>query len=203
MDPPQQQEKEYEVYGIDIPEEAIMEADEDMIPVKNESEPTSSKKILENVQKRLSDLNKEARILQEKKAKVEKEMGIAGEDSSGASIGLPEKEEIDSRSIFVGNVDYACNPEEIQQHFQSCGTVNRVTILSDIFGQPKGYAYVEFAEVDAVQNALLLNETELHGRPLRVLPKRTNIPGMKQNWGPFGYGKIPRFRRAMRYRPYY
>ncbi|XP_026655940.1 polyadenylate-binding protein 1-like isoform X3 [Phoenix dactylifera] len=125
------------------------------------------------------------------------------EDSSGASIGLPEKEEIDSRSIFVGNVDYACNPEEIQQHFQSCGTVNRVTILSDIFGQPKGYAYVEFAEVDAVQNALLLNETELHGRPLRVLPKRTNIPGMKQNWGPFGYGKIPRFRRAMRYRPYY
>lgn len=69
----------------------------------------------------------------------------------------------------LAQVDYACTPEEVQQHFQSCGTVNRVTILTDKFGQPKGYAYVEFVEVDAVQNALLLNESELHGRQLKVL----------------------------------
>lgn len=66
-------------------------------------------------------------------------------------------------------VDYACTPEEVQQHFQSCGTVNRVTILTDKYGQPKGFAYVEFVEVEAVQNALLLNESELHGRQLKVL----------------------------------
>jgi polyadenylate-binding protein 2 len=66
-------------------------------------------------------------------------------------------------------VDYACTPEEVQQHFQSCGTVNRVTIRTDKFGQPKGYAYVEFVEVEAVQEALLLNESELHGRQLKVL----------------------------------
>ena len=36
-------------------------------------------------------------------------------------------------------VDYSCTPEEVQEHFQSCGTVNRVTILIDKFGQPKGY----------------------------------------------------------------
>ena len=65
-------------------------------------------------------------------------------------------------------VDYACTPEEVQQHFQSCGTVNRVTILTDKFGQPKGFAYVEFVEVEAVQEALLLNESELHGRQLKV-----------------------------------
>lgn len=65
-------------------------------------------------------------------------------------------------------VDYSCTPEEVQQHFQSCGTVNRVTILTDKFGQPKGFAYVEFVEVEAVQNALLLNETELNGRQLKV-----------------------------------
>ena len=66
-------------------------------------------------------------------------------------------------------VDYACTPEEVQQHFQSCGTVNRVTILTDKFGQPKGFAYVEFLEVEAVQEALLLNESELHGRQLKVV----------------------------------
>ncbi|KAM7497442.1 hypothetical protein LguiA_021856 [Lonicera macranthoides] len=81
------------------------------------------------------------------------------------------------------HVDYACTPEEVQQHFQSCGTVNRVTILTDKFGQPKGFAYVEFVEVDAIQNALLLNELELHGRQLKVAAKRTNVPGMKQFLG--------------------
>lgn len=65
-------------------------------------------------------------------------------------------------------VDYACTPEEVQQHFQSCGTVNRVTILTDKYGQPKGFAYVEFLEVEAVQEALLLNESELHGRQLKA-----------------------------------
>jgi RNA recognition motif-containing protein len=65
-------------------------------------------------------------------------------------------------------VDYTCLPEEVQQHFEDCGTVNRVTILTDNFGHPKGYAYVEFLEVEAVQNALLLNDTELHERRLKV-----------------------------------
>lgn len=71
-------------------------------------------------------------------------------------------------SIFLLQVDYACTPEEVQQHFQSCGTVNRVTILTDKFGQPKGFAYVEFVEQEAVQEALVLNESELHGRQLKV-----------------------------------
>lgn len=51
-----------------------------------------------------------------------------------------DKEDIDARSIFVGNVDYAASPEEIQAHFQSCGSINRVTILLDKFtGHPKGF----------------------------------------------------------------
>jgi polyadenylate-binding protein 2 len=49
------------------------------------------------------------------------------------------REDIDSRSVFVGNVDYGASPEEIQTHFQSCGSINRVTILLDKFtGHPKG-----------------------------------------------------------------
>ncbi|KAG0550199.1 hypothetical protein BDA96_01G318900 [Sorghum bicolor] len=134
------------------------------------------------------------------------------ESETAVAATTVDKAEVDVRSIYVGNVDYACSPEEVQQHFQFCGTINRVTILTDSFGQPKGFAYVEFDEVEAVQNALLLNETELHGRPLKVCPKRTNIPGMKQSRGrhsvyPFypSYGKVPRFRRFLgySYSPYY
>jgi polyadenylate-binding protein 2 len=40
------------------------------------------------------------------------------------------------------DIDYAASPEEIQAHFQSCGSINRVTILLDKFtGQPKGYDF--------------------------------------------------------------
>jgi RNA recognition motif-containing protein len=70
--------------------------------------------------------------------------------------------------VTLLQVDYACLPEEVQQHFQDCGTVNRVTILTDNFGHPKGFAYVEFLDIEAVQNALQLNDTELHGRRLKV-----------------------------------
>lgn len=52
------------------------------------------------------------------------------------------REDVDARSIFVGNVDYGASPEEIQAHFQSCGSINRVTILLDKFtGHPKGSVF--------------------------------------------------------------
>lgn len=222
-----EQENEHEVYGGEIPDEAEeMEADVDMSSraEDGEDEGPNNKESLEEMKKRLKEIEEEAGALREMQAKVEKEMG-AVQDPSGVAATQAEKEEVDSRSIYVGNVDYACTPEEVQQHFQSCGTVNRVTILTDKFGQPKGFAYVEFVEVDAVQNALLLNESELHGRQLKVSAKRTNVPGMKQFRGrrpnpymgfrgrrpfmpppffsPYGYGKVPRFRRPSRYRPYY
>lgn len=66
-------------------------------------------------------------------------------------------------------VDYGATPEEIQQHFQSCGTIHRVTILCDKFtGHPKGFAYVEFADPSFVENAMVLNESLFRGRLLKV-----------------------------------
>ncbi|KAL7146632.1 hypothetical protein ABFS83_06G054500 [Erythranthe nasuta] len=217
-----QHEQDDDVYGGDVPEDAYMESDFDPSADAEAAEDSKSKE-LEGMKKRLQEIEEEAGALREMQAKVEKEMVSNQEDSTGGSANQAEKEEVDARSIYVGNVDYACTPEEVQQHFQSCGTVNRVTILTDKFGQPKGFAYVEFVEVESVQNAVLLNESELHGRQLKVSAKRTNVPGMKQYRGrrpnpyfgsrrpfmpgppaysPYGYGRVPRFRRPMRYRPY-
>lgn len=180
------------------------------------SESQKKEEELENVKRRLKEIEEEASNLRAKFEIEESEQG--GQDLAAATATLAEKEEADSRSIFVGNVDYECIPEEVQQHFQSCGTVNRVTIMNDGFGHPKGFAYVEFVETEAVQNALVLNDTELRGRTIKVLPKRTNLPGMTQyrgrrftrrplNSGPpifpsYGYGRFPRFKPSMRYTPY-
>ncbi|NXY90908.1 PABP2 protein, partial [Alcedo cyanopectus] len=126
-----------------------------------------------------------------------------------------EKMEIDQRSIYVGNVDYGGTAEELESHFNSCGQINRVTILCDKFsGHPKGYAYIEFEEQSSVKAAVELDKSIFRGRVIKVLPKRTNMPGISTTdrggyWGRFqargghshrgGYygGQHPRVRGRM------
>ncbi|KAK3000224.1 hypothetical protein RJ639_023843 [Escallonia herrerae] len=184
-----EQDQEHEVYGGEIPDEGEMDADVEMSRAEDDD---TSTKDLEDMKKRLKEIEEEAGALREMQAKVEKEMGsvqasnhlllINGHSRMKILPVLPQVKLKKRRRMLVQSmlVDYACTPEEVQQHFQSCGTVNRVTILTDKFGQPKGFAYVEFVELEAIQNALLLNESELHGRQLKVAAKRTNVPGMKQ-----------------------
>jgi polyadenylate-binding protein 2 len=122
-------------------------------------------------------MEEEAAKLREMQAQVEKEMSSSGLD-------LAQSADADARSVYVGNVDYSSTPEELQQHFQSCGTIHRITIVCDKFtGQPKGFAYVEFAAPEHVANATALNESLFRNRQLKVLPKRTNIPGFNAAQG--------------------
>ncbi|XP_040016437.2 embryonic polyadenylate-binding protein 2 isoform X1 [Gasterosteus aculeatus] len=90
-----------------------------------------------------------------------------------------ERIDADNRSVYVGNVDYGATADELEIHFNSCGPVNRVTILCDRFsGHPKGFAYIEFSDPDSVHSAMGLHETMFRGRVLKVMPKRTNMPGI-------------------------
>eukprot|EP00976_Prorocentrum_cordatum_P075544 1181940-Prorocentrum_minimum.AAC.5 len=187
--------------------------------------------------------------LRQMQSKLDKELATGG--ASGSEAEAVNREEADARSIYIGSVDYSTTPEELQQLFQSCGTVNRITILTDKFENPKGYdcvshvqfklyefgfprlflagatltantgpilssplrvliskhcdlrsrfAYLEFLEVDAVQTAVALNGTELHGRALKISAKRTNVPGMKQ--GGRGRGRGGRGRGGFGMMPY-
>merc|ERR1712034_254518 len=77
------------------------------------------------------------------------------------------------------------------EHFKSCGQINRITILVDKYtGNPKGFAYIEFADEQSVQNSLLLNGSLFRGRQLKVMQKRTNIPGFNFGGGGKGKGKV-------------
>jgi len=131
---------------------------------------------LEAMKRKVKEMEEEAEKLRAMQSQVDKEMN--------AGAAAVNKEEADSRSIYVGNVDYGATPEELQGHFQSCGTINRVTILCDKFtGQPKGYAYIEFQEPESIANAVLLSDSLFRGRQIKVVPKRTNVPGMSAGRG--------------------
>jgi polyadenylate-binding protein 2 len=81
------------------------------------------------MKRRVQEMEEEAAKLRQMQASLDGERHDLREN----------KEDVDARSIFVGNVDYGASPEEIQAHFQTCGSINRVTILLDKFtGHPKG-----------------------------------------------------------------
>ena len=81
--------------------------------------------------------------------------------------------------MILIKVDYGATAEELEQHFHGCGSVNRVTILCNKFdGHPKGFAYIEFADRDSVQTAMAMDDSVFRGRQIKVMPKRTNRPGM-------------------------
>jgi polyadenylate-binding protein 2 len=40
-------------------------------------------------------------------------------------------EDTDERSIFVKNVDFSADAQEVKDHFKECGEIKRVTILMD------------------------------------------------------------------------
>lgn len=151
-----------------VPTTAIPQQTSNIPSISNTS--SSSAVDLEAMKRRMREMEEEATKLREMQAQVERDLS--------AAASLEASEAIDSRSIYVGNVDYGCTPEELQAHFQSCGAINRITILCDKWtGHPKGFAYVEFGDVSGVHNAQAMNESTLRGRVIKVLPKRSNIPG--------------------------
>ena len=92
-------------------------------------------------------------------------------------------ENLDECSIYIGQVDYEATAEELRAHFSSCGTINRVTIMTTPAGVAKGFAYIEFATKECVDKALTLDDTPFKGRQLKVVPKRQNISKFDRGGG--------------------
>uniref|UniRef100_A0A8H8CLM5 RRM domain-containing protein n=1 Tax=Psilocybe cubensis TaxID=181762 RepID=A0A8H8CLM5_PSICU len=121
------------------------------------------------MKQRVAEMEREATKLRELQAAAAEQANSA-EESASAMETDEDKAGADSRSIYVGNVDYGATPEEIQGHFQACGTINRVTILCDKFtGHPKGYAYVEFSEPEHIDAAVALDNSLFRGRLIKIL----------------------------------
>merc|ERR1719295_313551 len=143
-------------------------------------------------------MEEESEKLRQLQSEVDKQLSVPTSPNASLNMSFEEKMDVDNRSVYIGNVDYGATAEELEQHFHGCGSINRVTILCNKFdGHPKGFAYVEFADKDSVQLSMTLDETLFRGRQLKVMPKRTNKPGISTT------NRHPRGARRPTRRPSY
>ncbi|XP_075425187.1 polyadenylate-binding protein 2 [Ascaphus truei] len=164
--------------GLEEPEEEELEEEE---PGELGGDPNIEDPELEAIKARVREMEEEAEKLKELQNEVEKQMNMSPPPGNAGPVimSVEEKMEADARSIYVGNVDYGATAEELEAHFHGCGSVNRVTILCDKFtGHPKGFAYIEFSDKESVRTSVALDESLFRGRQIKVVPKRTNRPGI-------------------------
>ena len=74
------------------------------------------------------------------------------------------------KNIFVGNLAFVATEGAVRSMFESYGTVDRVSIVTDRdTGQARGFGFVEMSvNADADRAIAELNGRELDGRALNV-----------------------------------
>jgi cold-inducible RNA-binding protein len=91
------------------------------------------------------------------------------------------------KNIFVGNLNFGATEDAVRSLFETYGTVERVSIVTDRdTGQPRGFGFVEMsANADADRAIAELNGRELDGRALNVNEAR---PKTERSFGGGGGG---------------
>lgn len=63
----------------------------------------------------------------------------------------------DARTVFVSSLVVRASDDDVRGYFEAVGKVKDVQLIKDKAGKSKGFGYVEFADLDSVPPALLLN----------------------------------------------
>ena len=86
------------------------------------------------------------------------------------------------KNIFVGNLSFNTNEDEVRQLFESYGQVDRVSIMTDRdTGRSRGFGFVEMNSNEDGEKAIAgLNGSQLGGRTINVneaRPKAERVGG--------------------------
>ena len=92
------------------------------------------------------------------------------------------------KNIFVGNLSFNTNEDELRQAFGAYGQVDRVSILTDRdTGRSRGFGFVEMANNEEGDKAIAaLNGSQLGGRTINVNEAR---PKTERSSGGGGGGR--------------
>lgn len=83
------------------------------------------------------------------------------------------------KNIFVGNLSFSASEQDLRALFESYGTVERVSIITDRdTGRSRGFAFVEMPDDDQADKAVnALNGAQMGGRTLNVNEARPKGDG--------------------------
>jgi len=96
--------------------------------------------------------------------------GVDPEEHAGAAIPY--------HRVFITNLHESLTREDLRQVFEPFGEIEFVDLHTDVVGNSKGTAYVQFAELASAQMALdAMDRFELAGEKIRVQPveERSNF----------------------------
>lgn len=73
-----------------------------------------------------------------------------------------------SKKIYVGNLPFSADENEVRELFEQFGTVDSINLITDRdTGRPRGFGFVEMA--DGADEAIeALNNRDMGGRNLKV-----------------------------------
>jgi len=73
------------------------------------------------------------------------------------------------KKLYVGNLPWTTNEEELRQMFEEMGDVQSVALITDReTGRSRGFGFVEIDDEGAEKAMNELNGKDIGGRPLRV-----------------------------------
>ncbi|KAJ4758726.1 Polyadenylate-binding protein 2 [Rhynchospora pubera] len=83
--------------------------------------------------------------------------------------------DVDSRTVFVSNVNFAATKDALSRHFNKFGAVLKVVLINDpTTGQPTGSACVEFLSKESAELALSVNGTSFMSRIVKVVRRNSS-----------------------------
>ena len=138
--------------------------------------------------------NMNAYVVFKEKENAERALESKGAEFKGMHIrvDIAEHKETDNKlSVFIGNLPFNIQEEEIREHFTQCGEVDDVRLIRDkSSGIGKGFGYVKFKNRESVMFAIKMKNSELRDRRIRVFPAFNKTDTKK----PFNKKKDREFR---------
>lgn len=95
------------------------------------------------------------------------------------------------RKLYVGNLPYDTDEQQLQDLFSAAGTVDSVRVMRDqATGRARGFAFVEMGSDEEAQAAISqFNDSQLGGRNLAVNEARPKESGGFGGGGGYGGGR--------------
>lgn len=93
------------------------------------------------------------------------------------------------KKLYIGNLSYDTNEDDLKQHFSQYGEVTRAQVIMDRdTNRSKGFAFVEMAAEGEAEKALQADGQDFMGRNIRVSEAR---PPQKREFGGGDGGRRP------------